>query len=170
MPKEFKTTEAQRQADKRYREKHREEKRRYARQYCAAHREEILQRKKKYYAEHKEELRKHNRKRYARIRTEAPWLLHWNSAKARCNNLNYHGYKWYGGKGVRMLLTPLEVELLYKIARADKMERPSIDRINSNGDYHFGNCRFIEQSENARRRHAEKQLKEEQCKSDISVP
>ena len=151
MQKEFKTSEAQRQAKKRYREKHREEARQYNRQYYAEHRVESSQSSRQYLAKHREEISQYQRNYRARIRTESPWLSHLNNAKARCSNPNNKDYKYYGGKGVRMLLTPLEIEILYKIANSDKMERPSIDRINSNGDYHFGNCRFIEWSENIRR-------------------
>lgn len=84
---------------------------------------------------------------------ENPWLSHYMNAKQRCGNPGIKCYKHYGGRGIRMLLTMLETELLYKRDHANKMEHPSIDRINPNGDYHFGNCRFIEQSENCRRQY-----------------
>ena len=94
---------------------------------------------------------KRDKKRFARMRIEAPWLFHWEAARQRCTNPSCINYKWYGGKGIRMLLTKLEIELLYRRDHADEMKRPSIDRINPNGDYHLGNCRFLELSENCRR-------------------
>ena len=143
-----KDIEKRRQYQKQYVEKHREGMKEYNRQYYTEHREEILHRKKKYHAKHKEEQEKRHRKRFVRVRTETPWLLHMKSAKERCDNPNNNRYKWYGGKGIRMLLTQLEIEILWKRDHADQMEKPSIDRINPSGDYIFGNCRFLELSEN----------------------
>ena len=119
-----------------------------------------------YYKRNRDEKLRKKAERYAndpeyRIRVNAdtkkyhaehPWLVHFRDAQQRCNNPNDISYKWYGGKGIRMLLTALEVELLYKRDHANKLKRPSIDRINPDGDYHFGNCRFMELSENCSRR------------------
>jgi len=84
-------------------------------------------------------------------RKSLPWMTHLDAAKTRCTNLNQACYKYYGGKGIRMLLSELEIEILYKRDHADLMKKPSLDRINPNGDYIFGNCRFIEHSENIRK-------------------
>jgi len=86
-----------------------------------------------------------------RLNEEKPWVRHYRNTRSRCTNPNFSKWKHYGGRGIRMFLTVLEVELLYKRDGAEHMERPSIDRINSNSDYHFGNCRFIEMDENRRR-------------------
>ena len=88
--------------------------------------------------------------RYEIWKKETPWILHYRAAKDRCSNPNMACYKHYGGRGIRFLLTKLDIEILYKRDHADKMRQPSIDRINVNGDYHFGNCRFMEQSKNTR--------------------
>ena len=141
-----------------------EDQRRNTREYYKKNKEEVKRKQNKRYAEkyardpefRKEENRRTEecrKKQRARIQMETPWLLHLDAARIRCTYPKQANYKWYGGKGVRMLLTELEAEILYKIARADKMKQPSIDRINSKGDYHFGNCRFIELSENVRRQH-----------------
>ena len=177
MEKQYKTTEAQRRAMKRYREKHKEEMRQYQKKYREEHKEEGKQYQKKYreghvegrkqymkkyHKEHREEANMrhqeweaanpgYSRERYARIRGEAPWMFHWWAAKQRCDDPSCDNYRRYGGKGIRMLLTKLEMELLYKRDHADQMKKPSIDRINPRGDYHFGNCRFLELSENTRR-------------------
>lgn len=103
---------------------------------------------------------------YQKCKTETPWLFPRKRAKGRCNNPSNKDYKYYGAKGIRMLLTKEEVENLYKRDHADRMKKPSIDRINPDGDYCFGNCRFIEQSENSsqaqkRRWHLHKYIKRE---------
>ena len=95
------------------------------------------------------------KERLARMRLKAPWVFHWKKARQRCLDPSCNSYKWYGGKGIRMLLTKLEVEILYKRDHADRMKRSSIDRINSNGDYIFSNCRFMEMSENSKRARCE---------------
>ena len=107
------------------------------------------ERDKKRYA-NDPEYRERARQRFVRMCLETPWILHWKGAKQRCANPNRKNYKYYGGKGIRMLLTKLEIEILYKRDHADQMEKPSIDRINPRGDYHLGNCRFIELSENCK--------------------
>lgn len=87
---------------------------------------------------------------YKKYHTDRPWLSHYMAALSRCTYPRNVSYKWYGGKGIRMLLTKVEIEILYKRDGAENMKRPSIDRINPGGDYHFGNCRFIEMAENTR--------------------
>ena len=72
--------------------------------------------------------------------------------RTRCNNPNIKCYKYYGGKGVKCLITLDEVRMLYLRDNAGDMKQPSIDRIYGDGNYVFGNCRFIEAAENARRR------------------
>ena len=69
-------------------------------------------------------------------------------------------YKNYGAKGIRFYITFQDVGKLYYRDNANKMKKPSIDRVDSNGNYCFGNCRFIELSENIRlantgRKHSE---------------
>lgn len=79
-----------------------------------------------------------------------PWYRSYEAAKSRCNNKNNQGYRWYGGKGVRFLMTLEEVKHLWVRDSAHKLEWPSIDRIDGNGHYEVSNCRFIEQRINSR--------------------
>lgn len=71
--------------------------------------------------------------------------------KKRCNNPNANSYSYYGGKGIKTFLTLDDIKFLWERDNADSMDRPSIDRIDSDGDYAVENCRFIEMSENIRR-------------------
>lgn len=69
----------------------------------------------------------------------------------RCNNPRDKKYKYYGGKGIRNFLTIRDVVFLWDRDEASKLNKPSIDRIDSDGNYDLSNCRFIEWEENNRR-------------------
>lgn len=75
----------------------------------------------------------------------------WRNIKDRCNNPKNHAYKYYGGRGIKCLITLEEVEFLWQRDNANLMNKPSIDRINNDGDYTFENCRFIELKENVKK-------------------
>lgn len=82
----------------------------------------------------------------------------WMGMRHRCKNPNCAGWKWYGGKGVKVY----ERWNDFKAFLSDMGERPygtSIDRINSNGDYEPTNCRWAtskQQTRNtSRNRHIE---------------
>jgi len=79
---------------------------------------------------------------------ENPWCRFYYGAKARCNDPKEMTYYLYGGRGIKFLLLLKDFEFLWKRDKADKLKRPSIDRIDSNADYSLDNCRFIELSEN----------------------
>ncbi len=84
-----------------------------------------------------------NHKRYLKLN---PWAKHHSLARERCKP-----YRPYGKRGIKFCLTMEEIKSLWLRCRADLMEQPSIDRINSCGDYTFKNCRFIEMEENRQR-------------------
>ena len=70
--------------------------------------------------------------------------------RRRCNNKKAHNWKWYGGKGVKALITKEELEYLWNRDKGFDMKCPSIDRIDSNGSYELSNCRWIERYDNAK--------------------
>lgn len=80
-----------------------------------------------------------------------PWYNCFQHIKQRCNNPNSGSYKYYGGKGIKCLLTLKGVEFLWNRDEAWKLKNPSIDRKNSKDHYTLKNCRFIELSENSAR-------------------
>lgn len=71
----------------------------------------------------------------------------WDSMKQRCFNKNSRPYKNYGGRGISVCDRWMSFENFY----ADMGERPEgaeLDRINNNGNYEPGNCRWTTRSEN----------------------
>jgi len=86
----------------------------------------------------------------------SPWRSTYQGARGRCRNPNHKNYHRYGARGIRLLMVPNDFKYLWFRDKAYLMERPSIDRINSDGDYTLKNCRYIEFSENLKRRKGQK--------------
>jgi hypothetical protein len=78
-------------------------------------------------------------------------LMIFFSAKARCQNQNNKGYKNYGGRGIQFLYRDFK-HFISDLGRKTN-EESSLDRINNDGNYEEGNCRWstrFEQSNNRR--------------------
>jgi len=77
-----------------------------------------------------------------------PWCRHYWSAKQRCEGKTSTSYNWYGGRGIRVEFSIEDVKELWFRDKAFLLKSPSLDRINSDGNYTKENCRFIENKEN----------------------
>lgn len=82
-------------------------------------------------------------------RKKNPWQSSLYGARARCRNKTKGSYDSYGGRGIKCHLTFDEIRSLWFRDGAALMLKPSIDRINPDGNYEIGNCRFIEILANA---------------------
>jgi hypothetical protein len=69
----------------------------------------------------------------------------------RCENPKSTRFHRYGGRGITCDLTYEDLLRAWIFDEAAKMRRPSIDRMNNDGNYTFTNIRFIEQADNVRR-------------------
>ena len=104
-------------------EKCKEYQRNYQREYCKS-------------SKYKEQVKRHL--------NECPWLRYLRYAQQRCSNTYCPNYKGI----IRCLLTPRAIKKLWFRDKADLLNRPSLDRIDSKGDYCYTNCRFIELADN----------------------
>ena len=123
--------------------------------YQQGHKEEVKQRKHEYYLKHKDEIN-NKVKKYRKLN---PWMSSYYCAKNRCNNPKNKKYKQYGGRGIKTLMTPEDFKYLWFRDKAYFLKKASIDRIDNDGNYELENCRFIELSENVKRKKGTKYKK-----------
>lgn len=91
-------------------------------------------------------------------RTEHPAYNVWSMMRQRCNDPNYDSYHHYGGRGIRVC----DRWASFRKFIQDMGERPSpdhsLDRIDHNGHYEPGNCRWATSKQQARNRRCNRTL------------
>lgn len=98
---------------------------------------------RKWREEHKEKAKEYNLKYYR----NHPWAKHMARMRERCNcHPNYNGKKYIR----KVYITMKELKDIWFRDKAYLLKRPSIDRIDNDGNYTVENCRFIEHRENCR--------------------
>jgi len=98
-----------------------------------------------YYSQNQIKIRKNNKLR----RLEKPWLNCLVHISQRTSNSKSSDFKNYGGRGIKNYLTKEDVKFLWFRDKAYEMKKPSIDRIDNDGNYELSNCQFIEFIENS---------------------
>jgi len=86
----------------------------------------------------------------------------------RCFDANSKAYCWYGGRGITVCKRWLKFENFY----ADMGDPPpglSIDRINNDGNYEPGNCRWSTRAEQVRNRRPPKRKRQRSSLAEIQT-
>ena len=81
-------------------------------------------------------------------RNDSPWVKTRASIWNRTHYPYCRTYKYYGGRGIKCLVSSDELKTIWFRDKAFKMKHPTIDRIDNNGHYEFKNLRYLERSEN----------------------
>lgn len=149
---------------RKYRAKNREKINAYGRKFYKENIEEYRQRHRKYYELNIDSHKERNHKNYlknkdiVRTRSEQFWkrnplkkrlFVVLSAIRQRCTNPLSKAYRRYGARGIKNFLTLENMIFLWKRDKANRLKKPSIDRIDNDGNYDLSNCRFIEFSENA---------------------
>lgn len=78
-----------------------------------------------------------------RYYTKNPWAKHYARVQTRCSFSKY-----YLTHGIKLLMKTSDFKELWFRDKAWLLAKPSIDRIDSHGNYELKNCRFIEYKDN----------------------
>lgn len=85
--------------------------------------------------------------------SKSPTYKSWAGAKDRCTNLNTPCYPSYGGRGIKMCERwANSFEAFLKDMGPRPSPKHSLDRVDNDGDYEPGNCRWATQDEQSNNR------------------
>jgi hypothetical protein len=76
----------------------------------------------------------------------------WQGIKSRCLNKNNKNYSQYGARGITISTAWLDFLTFVNDVGEPPFENAQLDRIDNNGNYELGNCRWVTAKENAQNR------------------
>ncbi len=82
----------------------------------------------------------------------------WHSMKQRCNDQNKDNYERYGGRGIRICEQWESFEIFLQDMGHKPTTSHTIERINNDGNYEPGNCRWALKKEQSRNRRNNRHL------------
>jgi hypothetical protein len=91
----------------------------------------------------------HGQRRQRKGKTSRAYSA-WQDMKKRCDNPRAQSYRWYGGKGISYDPSWSIFSNFYACL-GDCPPGHELDRLDPNKNYEPGNCRWLEESEHARR-------------------
>ena len=118
------------------------------RKYDETHRIQSRKKAQQWYKQNKKRVQYLQRRWHKRH----PWWKSYSLAKQRCTDPKVNKFEYYGGKGIKFLLSIEDVIFLWNRDSAASMKNPTIDRIHSEDNYILRNCQFLEFNENRRKR------------------
>ena len=110
---------------------------------------------RRYYKNNLQKERLRNIIKRKKMKLEHPETFIFMDIKRRCNSIHRKDYKYYGGRGIECLITVEEIRKLMERDNYWNFKKPSIDRIDNDGNYSYENCRFIEFGKNIGKRNRE---------------
>ena len=81
--------------------------------------------------------------RHAILPKTHPFYVAWVNMKTRCNNPKATQYKYYGGRGIKVCERWDSFKNFFEDMFEYWHSGLTLDRIDSNGNYEYHNCRWV---------------------------
>lgn len=98
-----------------------------------------------------------------------PWYRAFNNIRSRCISPGDSRWSSYGGRGIKCLVTRDDLREIFYRDKAWLFERPSVDRINPDGNYEYSNLRWIPWDSNLRIKYLQPKSRQKQLKEMCKI-